>query len=249
MLPALASLIALQELDTAAEAARKRLSDLPGLEQQFDAQLAEATAGVDRIKATLAQHQLARRDLEKRVAVAETRLARFDEHKAAVKTNQEFTALLHEIETARTEKDGIEEQIITLLETEDQVTSEISAAEAELATQRTEIDAARASLQAEREALGAELTRLGDLRATQAAATDRTLLARYEQLLKQRRMMAVAPIEGDICGACHVRLRPAVTQQVRRNSDIVTCDSCQRILFAPPTPPSPDPGEAPGVPA
>jgi len=248
VLPALASLIALQELDTAAEAARKRLSDLPGVEQQFDAQLAEATAAVDRINATLSQHQLARRDLEKRVAVAETRLARFDEHKAAVKTNQEFTALLHEIETARTEKDGIESEIIALLETEDQVTSEITAAEADLATQRTEIDAARASLQAEREALGAELARLGDLRATQAADIDRTLVARYEQLLKQRRMVAVAPLSGDICGACHVRLRPAVTQQVRRNTEIITCDNCKRILFAPPTPP-PDPVEATGAPA
>ena len=248
MLPALASLIALQELDTAGEAARKRLSDLPGVEQQFDAQLAEATAAVDRIKATLSQHQLARRDLEKRVAVAETRLARFDEHKAAVKTNQEFTALLHEIETARTEKDGIESEIIALLETEDQVMSEITAAEADLATQRTEIDAARASLQAEREALGAELARLGDLRATQAADIDRTLVARYEQLLKQRRMVAVAPLSGDICGACHVRLRPAVTQQVRRNTEIITCDNCKRILFAPPTPP-PDPVEATGAPA
>lgn len=247
MLPALASLIALQELDTAAEAARRRLGEVPAVEARFEQQLAESAAALDRIRTTLAGHQEARRDLEKRVAVSESRLARFDEHKAAVKTNQEFTALLHEIETARLEKDAIEEQIIGLLETEDQVTAEIAAAEQDLTATRTEIDAARASLQAEREALEAELARLSGLRTTETAGVDRTLLAKYEQLLKQRKMLAVAPLQGDICGACHVRLRPAVTQQVRRNTDIIVCDSCQRILFAPPTPPAAEMAQAPGA--
>ena len=36
---------------------------------------------------------------------------------------------------------------------------------------------------------------------------------------------------GEICAACHVRLRPHVTQQIRRNDDIVQCENCQRILF------------------
>jgi predicted nucleic acid-binding Zn-ribbon protein len=33
------------------------------------------------------------------------------------------------------------------------------------------------------------------------------------------------------CTACHVRLRPTVEQQVRRNDALVQCDSCQRLLF------------------
>jgi predicted nucleic acid-binding Zn-ribbon protein len=61
-------------------------------------------------------------------------------------------------------------------------------------------------------------------------------LARYEQLLKQRRMIAIAAIAGEMCTACHVRLRPAVVQKVRRNVELITCDSCQRILYFPETP-------------
>lgn len=234
MLPALASLIALQELDTAAEAARRRLAELPAVEQQLVRTLAEAAASLDRTKARLAENQQARRELEKRVAVVDSRLARFDEHKAAVKTNQEFTALLHEIETARADKDALEEQILLLLEGADDIDAEVAAAERDLAAARVEVDAARASLVAEREALTADVARLTAEKTTQASGVDRALLAKYEQLLKQRKTLAVAPLQGDICSACHVRLRPAVTQQVRRNSEIVTCDSCQRILYAPP---------------
>ena len=57
------------------------------------------------------------------------------------------------------------------------------------------------------------------------------LLARYEQLLKQRRGLAVARMNSEMCAACHVRLRPHVTQQIRRNDEIVACESCQRILY------------------
>ena len=50
------------------------------------------------------------------------------------------------------------------------------------------------------------------------------------------KMLAIAEMQGDLCAACHVRLRPAITQQVRRGTDLVACDSCQRILFAKPAP-------------
>jgi predicted nucleic acid-binding Zn-ribbon protein len=46
-------------------------------------------------------------------------------------------------------------------------------------------------------------------------------------------------MKNETCTACHVRLRPAVAQQIRRNAEIVQCDSCQRILYfvAPPEQP------------
>ena len=34
-----------------------------------------------------------------------------------------------------------------------------------------------------------------------------------------------------ICTICHVRLRPQVFNNVRRNDSIIQCDSCQRILY------------------
>jgi predicted nucleic acid-binding Zn-ribbon protein len=38
-------------------------------------------------------------------------------------------------------------------------------------------------------------------------------------------------MSNGVCNACHVRLRPHIEQQVRRNDSIVQCDSCQRILY------------------
>lgn len=246
----LAALVALQALDSAADAARRRLAELPAAEQALAARVADATAAVEAAKAQLAENQHARRQLEKDVAAVDVRLRRFEDHKAAIKTNVEYTALLHEIATARQEKDGIEEKILVLMEAGDGLARGLKAAEAALAKARQEGDAARKALAAEQQALGAEIARLAASRKTEAKAVDAKALALYEQLLKGRRGVAVASMTKDTCNACHVRLRPHVEQQVRRNDSIVQCDSCQRILYfqAPQNPQgAPGPHDAQGA--
>jgi hypothetical protein len=231
VLPALATLIALQQLDTAADAARRRLQELPAAEQALDAQLAAATAAVESVKARLTANQTARRALEKDVAAVDTRLARFEDHKAAVKTNQEYTALLHEIATAKAEKDGVEEKILGLMEDADAIARDHKAAEAALAQTKRDAEQARLGFQRERAALQEDLARLTHDRQLDAKALDAALLARYEQLLKQRRGVAVAAMNGEMCAACHVRQRPSVAQHIRQNDQIIQCESCQRILY------------------
>lgn len=231
MSPTLASLVALQQIDTAADTARRRLADLPGVEQALDRTIAQATAAVDAAKAGLAENLAARRALEKDVAGVDARLARFDDHKAAVKTNQEYTALLHEISTAKAEKEQLEDRILGLLEAADGLAAALKTAEGALAETRKTSDAARSALKTERTALDAEVARLTAERTEQAKTVDVRARATYDQLLKGRRGQAVAEMRDGHCTACHVRLRPTVEQQVRRNDALVQCDSCQRLLF------------------
>jgi predicted nucleic acid-binding Zn-ribbon protein len=227
----LEALIALQALDSAADTARRRLAELPAAEQAVAARLAEATAAVEAAKASLAENTTARRQLEKDVAAVDVRLARFDDHKAAVKTNQEYTALLHEIATAKQEKDAIEERILVQMEAADDIGRTVKAAEATHAKARQEVESIRATLGAEKKALDAELARIAGGRKAKTAGVDARALALYEQLLKGRRGVAVAAMIGNVCNACHVRLRPHIEQQIRRNDSIIQCDSCQRILY------------------
>jgi predicted nucleic acid-binding Zn-ribbon protein len=245
MLPALASLIALQSTDTAADAARRRLAELPKAEQEIDAKIAAAAREVDVAKAKVQESNNARRALEKDVAAVDTRLARFDEHKAAVKTNEQYTALLHEIATAKTDKDALEEKILVLMEELDQLAAAVKTADEALARVKRDGATAKAALGSERSTLDADLKTRDAERAAQRAGVDARALAMYDQLLKGRRGIAVSRMEGEICTACHVRLRPHVTQNIRRNAELVQCESCQRILYY--EPPSQG-GTAPAAP-
>ncbi len=236
MIDTLTSLVALQALDTAADAARKRVAELPGIEKGLDRRIAEATAVVDGLKAQLAQNDTARRALEKDTAQIDARMAKFEEHKSAVKTNQEFHALNHEIEVAQAAKSALDDQVLALMDAADALVAARQAAEGALAEVRAAADAERATLRAERASLEAELARLAAARAAATPAVPPAILAKYEQIAKNRKGVAVAAMANGICTGCHVRLRPNIEQQVRRNDTITQCDSCQRILYFAPAP-------------
>lgn len=236
MLDALSSLIALQALDSAADAARKRINEIPAAERALDAAVAAAQSAVDAAKATAKTNADARRALEKEAAAIDGRMAKFEDHKAAVKTNQEFQALNHEIEVALASKSALEDRIIALMDEADTLDTTLKDAETALAERRRDQDAGKKDLQIDRAAQEAELTRLSAARVSAAAAVPAAIQAKYEQLLRGRKGVAVAAMVNGLCTACHVVLRPNVEQQVRKSDTIVTCDSCQRILYfvAPP---------------
>lgn len=238
MLEALSSLIALQALDTAAEAARRRIAEVPAAERALDAAIIAAQAAVDDARGKLSDNTAARKALEKDVAAIDARMAKFEDHKAAVKTNQEFQALNHEIEVAQASKSALEDQIIVLMDEADKLAATLKAAEAALADERTNSEKERGALHADRTAQEAELARLAGERSAALPAIPAAMLAKYDQIAKNRKGIAVAAMMAGHCTACHVRLRPHVEQQVRRNDSILACDSCQRILYYVPPPAS-----------
>jgi hypothetical protein len=124
MLDTLRSLIALQALDSAADAARKRIAEMPAAERLLDQQIARAKAVVDAVAARIHEAEQQRRGLEKETATLDGRMAQFKSHQAAVKTNQEYQALIHEIEVAQQTKAGLDDQVLALLTTVDDLNAE-----------------------------------------------------------------------------------------------------------------------------
>jgi predicted nucleic acid-binding Zn-ribbon protein len=153
----------------------------------------------------------------------------------AVKTNQEYHAIQKEIGFAQTEIKALEDKILDLMLEADEQNAAVKRADKELADEQKAVEAEKRALAAENDALKAALDRAVGERATLTAALDRQVLATFERVAKGRNGVAVAEARDSICTICHVRLRPQVFNNVRRNDSIIQCDSCQRILYyAPP---------------
>ena len=228
--------IALQRLDTSANEARKKLEAGPEREQAYTERLETAKQRVADAKARLAANGEARRNIEKDVALHQGRLSKYRDQAMAVKTNQEYHAIQHEIAHAQGEIKKHEDAILERMLEADELAATIKAAEADLAAAQKTIDADRKAMHAEHTELQQSLEKLTAERAGIVAAIDKGLLSTYEQALVRRQGIAVAEAKDGICTICHVRLRPQVFNTVRRNDSITQCDSCQRILyFAPAT--------------
>jgi len=238
MLAALTVLIELQALDSALESARKRLADFPAAEKLSSQQVAAATAALDIAKTAFHDSGAARKLVEKDVASVDTRLARFEEHKAAVKTNEQFHALQHEMEMGKAEKAELEERVLVLMMEADTLAASVTTAEAVLAEASRALAAMQAEHADDRAVLEADIVALLSARATTAPGVDKPTLATYEQLLKGRRGIAIAEMVNGRCTACHMGLRPAVVSQIKRNDAMNICESCQRLLYFVPPPPA-----------
>jgi uncharacterized protein len=240
MLPDLERLIRLQQLDLLAETARRRIADHPNLVQALDSRLASATEALEAARAGVAENQAARRTVEKDLAMIQSRLSKYKEQLMGVKTNKEYTAMLKEIEAAQVEVRHLEDRILERMLDADDLAARQKGAEAALAADKAAIAAERKQLEDDTARLQRELAEATDTRAQVVAEVSPSILAIYDTV-RARRGTAVAELKGGYCSACHVRLRPQVANELRRNEIIFQCESCQRIVYFP-AQPTPSPG-------
>ena len=224
-------LIALQALDSAADAARRKLAAEPEHDKALEAQLETARQRVATAKEQLAANTAGRRALEKDVAVQQGRLSKYRETAMAVKTNVEYHAVQKEIAFAQGEIKALEDKELELMVAADELTAAAKKAEQELAAQLKATEADRKATAAQHGELQTALDRMTTERATLVTGMNKQQLALFEQVSRKRNGIAVAEARDGICTICHVRLRPQVFNTVLRNDSINQCDTCNRILY------------------
>lgn len=224
-------LIQLQDVDLAAERARRRITELPSaldaLEQRLDA---HRNAVAD-VKARIEAGQAARREIEKQLAEVQGRLSKYKNQLMEVKTNKEYQAMQHEIATAQDHVREHEDRLLDRMEEAESLAGELKAAEAALRAAQAEIASERAALEAGGREAEQELRQLEERRAALAAQTSGPALALFEQVASHRKGVGLSEARDGLCSQCHVRLRPQVFNEVRRNDALLQCESCSRILY------------------
>jgi predicted nucleic acid-binding Zn-ribbon protein len=243
MSPDLDRLISLQHLESAIADARLKIASHPDRLAEADARLNEAKQALEAVKKRLGDNQQARRELEKEVAMFQGRLSKFRDQQASVKTNREYQALGHEIETAQQELGAVEEKVIERMVDADTINADVKKAEAAFVVHQKQIELEKKTLVGElAEAEGALANALAGREAL-VREMDPKLIDLFEHIARARKGQALCTATRDgLCSMCHVRLRPHVFQQVRTNDQIIQCDSCQRILYWVPPPAPVDAG-------
>jgi uncharacterized protein len=224
-------LIDLQRIDSLTHDAQRRIAGEPDVQRQLEVRLEQARQHVASAKERLAQNLAARREIEKDVAVHQTRLSKFRDQLMAVKTNVEYQAMQKEIAFAQNEVKALEDRILERMLEADELGAAVKSAEAESASVQKAVEADGRTLTSEIAGLKTRLEELGTERRLVVAAVDPAVLAMFERLAGRRQGVAVAEARDGICTICHVRLRPQVFNTVRRNEEILQCDSCNRILY------------------
>ncbi len=245
MNPDLERLIELEKVDREALRLTEEVSGLPKRVAAIEEKLAEHKAAVEKAKAEVKSNEAKRRQLEADIKGFQEKIVKYRSQSSSVKTNDEYRALMHEVEFTEKQITGCEDKILELMLSLESEEKAVKAAEAELKTESADVEKEKAEARvrtAEDEKL---LAGLKEKRVQLRATVNDSALQHYDRVMRQRKF-AIAEARDQKCLACFVMIRPQTWQELRTNEQIVTCSSCGRILyFDPAHEPPPPPPESP----
>ena len=231
MNPDLRNLIALQDLELNITGLQKQVSEIPGKIQKFEGELMRLRAEHDSEVASSKELANKRRSLEGEVEMLRTKLSRLKDQLMTVKTNKEYTAMLHEIQMAEDQIHLEEDKILDNMEKTEDLESHLRNSEQGMLRKTAEIEEEMRKAQNSAPRLESELSRLQREKAAMESGVESELLARYRRIANASKGIALAEARDELCSACHIRIRPQIYAELLRTDNIYSCDSCSRILF------------------
>src|SRR3954469_23917094 len=90
----------LQKLDLEIAVLKAEVAAVPKRVTQLESKLSSAISRVEKAKAAIKNNELARRNHEHEIQTENNKIIKLREQSSSVKTNEQYKALLHEIEFA-----------------------------------------------------------------------------------------------------------------------------------------------------
>jgi predicted nucleic acid-binding Zn-ribbon protein len=227
-------LVSLQDIDLQL---RERTDTIEALQREIadlDGQLGAQREALEVVRAERADLESRRRDIEGSLADEEAKMKDRRMRLNRIRNEKEAAAVRREIEVAKEGTGQLEEGLMGLFEQldgvharEKELAESVAALETKRAAEKTRTDGEIAELSA-----GLDESR--SRRETLAAQLDAGTRRQYENILSRRKGQAVVEIRGGTCEGCHMRIAPQLANEIHRNTRVITCPSCHRILYVRP---------------
>ena len=230
MLPDVQNLIELQKADREILRLKREIAALPKRVAAIEEKLSGTKAVLEKAKVAVKADEAARRKYETAIQDLQHKISKYRDQSLEVKTNDQYKALMHEIQFAEQDIRANEDKILELMVNAETREKEVKAAEAELKAEMAEIEKEKATAR-ERTAEDEKLLGGMECQARQSrAGVGADLLRHYDRVAKYRGT-GLSEVRDQKCMACQVMLRPQTYNDVRNGVETVICESCQRILY------------------
>jgi uncharacterized protein len=233
MHPAIPHLIELQRIDHQIAVLRGELEAFPKRIRGADAKLNGARAGVAAAKETHTNSQKERKKFELDVEQWKDRARKYRDQSGAVKTNEAYKALQHEIANAEAEIAKAEDRQLEVMMAGEESERRVKAAEARLKEAEREIAAERKEIETQQTEKKKQMEAALAERESALAPVPEDMRDLYARIAKRHNGTAVAEARNEQCRGCGMRILPHIVQQLRQeaNEEIFRCETCGLILY------------------
>src|SRR5882762_1983270 len=186
MLPEIENLLRLQEADKEIRRLQDEIAEFPKRIAAIELKLAGTKAQLDRAQANAKADEASRRKYDTAITDLRGKISKYRDQSLAVKTNEQYKALLHEIQFSEQEIAATEDKILELMVNADARDKEVKAAQAELKAEAAEIEKEKIEARQRTAKDEKQLTEWRAKRDQLRAGVDADLLRHYERVSKFR---------------------------------------------------------------
>ncbi|MDF1564676.1 MAG: C4-type zinc ribbon domain-containing protein [Deltaproteobacteria bacterium] len=229
-------LLALQEIDTQIHELMEAAKAYPERLAEIDTELAADRAESDAKQTELDALEVERKNIEAQIQMQKDQIKKWEARLTDIKTPREYAALSREIDIGKKGIRNQEEEVLNLLEQGEALKNEIERIERTILDKENGYAGERKELEGKIAGIEGDKAVLSERRKAATEAVEKRVLSQYDRIRTRRGGQAMAAaLEGGSCGACRMRLRPQLYQElVSGRGGISQCPSCMRILYVAP---------------
>jgi len=206
-------------------------SQIPLEISKWDEQLSVRRETYETEKQTFDTTQKKLRAAEQELKEREEELRKAEEKMMEVKTNEAYQAAMKENETRITDKNKLEDEILTMMNDLETEQGRLKEAENVFKEHEIKVTENKKQLEEEKTKVGQLLDEQTKLHLAFVSQLEPDIAKMYQWVSNRVKGVAITGVENGRCLGCHVRLRIQLYNEILGHQTIHRCSTCGKILI------------------
>ena len=224
-------LATLQSVDQRLRTKTLEVADGEGRVAALEEAVRAQTVAADTARQETAGLTVRQEDLEARLTAAETKMKDRRMRLTRIRNDKDLGVAKREVDLLKEEASALETELLTVMKQVEDGGARLRGVSTELERLTGERDREAAALKEKIARLTAEIAHEQATRTELVQTVDGDLRRKYEMIFSRRGGLAVVEIREGTCQGCRMRVPPQLFNEIQRNTKVILCPSCQRILY------------------